>query len=98
MGGGQNRKKLVLGQKMGYQKLKCFQNELDNFNIKRLLVRTDAEEFSEVLKSIFALRGKVLAKPERVKWRPQVDDDVGLMNCLKKKNQKQFTIILSTKQ
>ena len=82
---------------MGYQKLKCFQNELDNFNIKRLLVRTDAEEFSEVLKSIFALRGKVLAKPERVKWRPQVDDDVGLMKTFSRKIQKPFTFIFSVK-
>ena len=73
---------------MGYQKMKCLQNELDKFKIKRLLVRTDAEEFSEVLKSIFALRGKVLAKPERVKWRPQVDDDVGLMKTFSRKIKK----------
>ena len=95
MGGGQNRKKIVWGQKMGYQKMKCLQNELDKFKIKRLLVRTDAEEFSEVLKSIFALRGKVLAKPERVKWRPQVDDDVGLMKTFSRKIKKTSTFTLS---
>ena len=56
MGGGQNRKKIVWGQKMGYQKMKCLQNELDKFKIKRLLVRTDAEEFLKYSK-VFLLSG-----------------------------------------